>query len=175
MDSEAERLERCLDLFSRHQRRLYLYISALVPSPADVEEILHETNIVVWKKFDQFEPGSDFLAWAFRIAHLQILDHRRRSARARARFSDEVLEQLAGLARTEDDDLERRRHALQGCRGKLPAPEREILDACYAPGANVEDVARRLGRAPTSVYRTLRRLRQVLLESVQRALSAGTT
>jgi RNA polymerase sigma-70 factor (ECF subfamily) len=166
--------EVALDLFSRHQRRLFLYISALVPSPADVEEILHETNIVVWKKFDQFQPGSDFLAWAFRIAHLQVLDHRRRAARTRARFSDEVLEQVAGLAAREDEDLERRRQALQGCRGKLPDPDRALLDACYAPGATVEDVALRLGRAPTSVYRSLRRLRQILFDCVQRTLNAGT-
>ena len=169
----GEPLERCLELFALHQRRLSLYIRALVPSPADADEILHETNVVVWRKFDQYQPGTDFLTWAFRIAQFQILDWRRRTAKSRARFSDDVLDQLAVTAMEDSDDLERRREALKSCRGKLPSADRELLEACYAPGASVEAVARTLGRASTSVYRTLRRVRQMLLDCIQRTLSAG--
>jgi RNA polymerase sigma-70 factor (ECF subfamily) len=165
-------VERGMELFALHQRRIFLYISALVPSPADAEEIAHETNIVIWKKFDQFQPGGDFLSWAYKIAYYQILEQRRRKARAPAGFSPEVLEQLAQTARDEDENLERRRTALVGCTRKLPASDQALLEECYGAGARVESVAGRKGRAPTSVYRSLRRIRQWLTECVERTLAA---
>jgi RNA polymerase sigma-70 factor (ECF subfamily) len=170
-DPGREPLERCLELFELHQKRLFLYIRALVPDPAEAEEILHETNIVVWKKVDEFRPGSDFFLWISRIAHFQILDHRRRHARARVRFSPELVDQLAQSARENEPELERRRAALENCRRKLAASDRDLLDACYAPLARVEEIASRTGRAATSLYRSLRRIRQLLIDCVERTLS----
>src|SRR5687768_16479673 len=118
--TSGDPMERCMELFALHQRRLLLYIRALVPSPADADEVLHEINIVIWKKFDQFHEGGDFLTWAYRIAYYEICEYRRRKARSPAAFSPEVLEQLAETARTEDDVLERRRSALSRCAQKLP-------------------------------------------------------
>src|SRR5688500_9078964 len=109
MGEPNDPLKRCMELFALHQRRLLLYISALLPSPGDAEEVLHETNIVIWKKFEQFHEGGDFLTWAYRIAFYQVCEYRRRKSRSPAGFSPEVLEQLAETARNEDEVLERRR------------------------------------------------------------------
>ena len=164
-------IERSLALFELHQKRLFLYIRALIPDPAEAEEILQETTIVVWKKVDEFRPGTDFFQWVSRIAHFQILEHRRRRARSQRSFSPELLDQLAGSAREEEPELERRRAALENCRRKLAASDRDLLEACYAPQARVEDVAARSGRAATSLYRSLRRIRQLLTDCVERTLS----
>ena len=164
-------LARCMELFALHQRRLSLHISALLPDPADAEEILHETNIVIWKKFDQFEPGTDFLTWAYRIAFYQILEHRRRKAKSRAAFSQDLLRQLAAGGEREDAHLERRRAALAECRKKLPAEDRTLLEECYAPGARIATVAGAGGRKATSLYRSLRRIRQLLMECIERTLA----
>lgn len=161
-----------MELFALHQRRLFLYISALLPSPADAEEALHETNIVIWKKFEQFREGGDFLTWAYRIAYLQVLEYRRRTSKAPFGFSPEVLEQLAERARAEDEGLERRRRALEGCSRKLSPGDQALLEECYAPGAKVGEIAGHKGRSSTSLYRSLRRVRQWLSECVERALAA---
>jgi RNA polymerase sigma-70 factor (ECF subfamily) len=171
-DADPGSMDRCLELFALHQRRLFLYISALLPSPADVEEALHETNVVIWRKFDQFHEGGDFLTWAYRIAYLQVCELRRRKSRAPAGFSPDVLEQLAGTARAEDEALERRRGALERCTGKLPPGDQALLEECYAPGAKVGAIAGQKGRTPTSLYRSLRRIRQWLTECVERTLAA---
>ena len=160
-----------MELFALHQRRLHLYLSALLPSPADAEEVLHETNIVIWKKFDQFQPGGDFLTWAYRIAYLQTCDYRRRKARSGLGFQPDVLEQLAETARAEDELLERRRAALAECTKKLDAEDRTLLEECYAPEARISDVAERLGRTATSLYRSLRRIRQLLGACIERSLA----
>lgn len=173
-DPHDARLQRCLELFAAHQRRLQLFISALLPSPADADEVLQETNIVIWKKFDQFDPdrpGSDFVAWALRIAGLKVQEYRRRQARLAASFSPEVLEQLIGAAQTQEPQLEDRRTALEHCLKKLPEDDRELLETCYAPGAKVEQVAVETSRVATSIYRSLRRIRRVLAECVNRQLA----
>ena len=60
-------------LLTGQQRQLYLYIIALLPNPTDVDDVLQATNMVLWSKADEFEPGSDFGAWARRVAHFEVL------------------------------------------------------------------------------------------------------
>ena len=163
-------LEHYLDLYSDHQRRLYLYINAMLPNPADADEVFQETNIIIWRKFDQFEPGTDFLAWAYRIAFLQAKDYCRRAKRSTLCFSPDVMEQISGRITDDDDALESRRTALEDCKQKLDAEDRELIDRCYAPQAKVEQVAKEFNRQSTSVYRSLRRIRQLLLTCITRTL-----
>ena len=165
-----EHLDACMALFAKHQRRLFLFVNAMVPSPADAEEILQETSIVIWKKIDQFEPGTDFLSWSFRIAHLQTLAYRKKKARSILKFPEDVAAQLYGSMMANEPALEARREALRSCREKLEPEDRALLDACYAPDASVADVSDALGRPSTSVYRTLRRIRRQLAVCIEQTI-----
>ena len=55
-------------LFSRNARRIYGFIMTLVFNHHDAEEVFQNTNVVLWNKFADFQPGSNFFAWASRIA-----------------------------------------------------------------------------------------------------------
>jgi RNA polymerase sigma-70 factor (ECF subfamily) len=157
------------------QQRLAGFVRALLPNPTDADEVLQETNIVIWQKIDQFDPerpGSDFLSWAFRIAALQAKSYRRRQAR-RPGFSDELMEELTVAAIGEQPMLEARRDALRVCMQALPGEERVLVEQCYAPGARIYEVAKTLTRTPTSVYRSLRRIRRALSVCVQRRLAGA--
>ena len=50
-------------LWVQYQSRVYAYIRALVFRRADAEDILQEVAVVLWRKYDQFEPGSRFDQW----------------------------------------------------------------------------------------------------------------
>lgn len=39
------------------------------------DDILQETMSVLWNKFDQYVIGTDFLSWALKVAHFQVLCH----------------------------------------------------------------------------------------------------
>ena len=158
--------------FTRHQRRLYLYVLAQVGRPTDAEEILQETNLVVWRKADRFQPGTSFFAWASRIASYEVLKHRERRGRDRHRFSDEFLETVAEEALPVSEDWEERRKALAVCLGKLRPKDRELIRRRYAPGENGKSLAEELGRPVNAVYQSLGRVRRVLLECVQRQVAA---
>ena len=168
-------LDRISELFAAHQRRLAMFIGAMVTDPTDAEEILSQTNAVIWKKIDRFDPdsaGSDFLSWAFAIARREVLEYRRRKGRESRMLGSEVLEQLSGQYWKQESVLEARREALVHCMKRLDTEDRKLIEACYLPGAEVPKVAEKLKRKATSVYRSLRRIRQILSDCIDGRLTA---
>lgn len=167
MSSETDDL---LELFAKYQQRLYLYILSMLPNRADAEDVLQNTNIVVWKKFDQFRPGTDFRAWIFQICYFEVCKFRGRRRSSALSFSPELLDELSGEYRRREDLLEMRRDALPGCMDQLPSQDRDLLDAVHGRGVGVPGLAEQMGREPTSVYRSLRRIRQWLYDCIERAI-----
>src|SRR4051794_29418130 len=85
------RVDEFVRLLAQNQRRLFLYVLTLVPRWAEAEEIMQETNLVLWREFGKFQAGTNFAAWASRVAFHQVLAWRKRRQRDRHQFSDEVL------------------------------------------------------------------------------------
>ena len=159
-------------LFTKAQRRLYLFILAQVPNPVEAEEILQETNLVIWRKSATFVPGTNFLAWAGQIARFEVLKHLEKRRRDKVRFSPEFIEKVSEEALADAPDLEERRKALINCLKKLRAKDRELIQMRYAPGENGIALAKGVGRPVNSVYQSLGRIRRTLLECINRQLAA---
>jgi RNA polymerase sigma-70 factor (ECF subfamily) len=66
------REDEFLGLYATHAPWLRGYLLCLVPRWADAEEIFQRCTVLLWEKFDQFEPGTDFEAWACNIARAQV-------------------------------------------------------------------------------------------------------
>ena len=60
------------------QNRLYAYVFSLLPDRERRRDVLQETNLVLWRKSDQFMAGTDFGAWACKVAYFEVLAERRR-------------------------------------------------------------------------------------------------
>jgi RNA polymerase sigma-70 factor len=112
--------ERFMRLFLESERRVFGFILSLVPHWADAEDVLQETVAVMWRKFEEFEPNTDFLAWAVTVARFQVLCHRKKQQRSRVRFSDQTLEALADRLIAFNETSDRRLDALWHCLGLLP-------------------------------------------------------
>ena len=57
---DASRVEQFMALYSSHQRRLYLYTLTLLPTSLDAEDVFQDANLVLWRKFDQYQAGTNF-------------------------------------------------------------------------------------------------------------------
>jgi RNA polymerase sigma-70 factor (ECF subfamily) len=159
-------------LFVHIQPRLYAYIRALVPNWSDAEEVLQETGVVLWKKFDEFEPGTEFARWATRVARLQVLCFYKRSRRNALLFSQSFVETMADEAVVLAQEPSPYYEALEGCLAKLSESDRELIRRRYGSSARTaRQVAREQGRPETTVYNALARIRRNLLHCVQRALA----
>jgi RNA polymerase sigma-70 factor (ECF subfamily) len=117
-------------LFSGHARRIYGFAMTLVFNHHDAEEVFQNTSVVLWNKFGEFTPGSNFFAWASRIAYFEVLSLMKQRRRSRT-FSDEALELLANEATALSDQSTDRYEALEECLGHLTAPDRALLQERY--------------------------------------------
>jgi RNA polymerase sigma-70 factor, ECF subfamily len=163
-------------LMTKYERMVYGYILSLVPNWADADEILQETNIRLWEEFEKFQPGTNFAAWAIRVAHFQILTWRKKVSRSRLVFDQRVVDALAAEPSWTDDEFEARQQALADCVSELPDHSRDLLRHCYVDGSKAKDVAVEMKRTPASVYKALERIRVALHACIQRKLGgAGST
>lgn len=149
-------------LLLQNQRRIYGLIQALVPGGSDADDVHQETCAVLWQKFGEFTPGTNFAAWALRIARYQVMAYYTTKRRAKARLSDETLEAVVErmAARPEREDA--RVAALDGCLQDLPEPDRQLLEWRYRGGATVEELARHTGKSVVAAYKALHRAHERL-------------
>ena len=59
------------------QQRLYSYIYRRLANRDQAQEVLQQVNLVLCRKADDFELGTNFDAWAVTVAHYQILSYRK--------------------------------------------------------------------------------------------------
>lgn len=162
--------QEVLQLFVRHQPRIKGFILALLPDFAAAEDVLQETFLVVQQKAGEFEAGSNFLAWAFRIARFQVMKAQAAHQRQADRLSDAVLESLAECAPVEPWD-DRRLALLPGCLDKLAPQARRIVDLFYRDEHKPQEIAQRLSWTPAAVSVALSRARKALRECIERQLA----
>ena len=63
-------------LYTANSRRVYAYILTLLPNRTDAEDVFQDVGTLLWEKFGEFTPGSQFGAWACRIAYFKALKYR---------------------------------------------------------------------------------------------------
>ena len=176
MPYEASRNpEAFVQLMTEHQGRLYAYVLSLLGDPDQANDVLQETNLVLWRNAGEFQMGSNFRAWAFRIAHFQVMAHRQRQLRDRLVFDDEMLVVLDSAAKAVDETYESRQERLTACLEKLPALQRELLRQRYADGLSLQAIAESVRRTANAVAQTLFRVRHTLIECVTRMADGGTS
>jgi RNA polymerase sigma-70 factor (ECF subfamily) len=160
-------------LFAKHDRWLFAYLVTLLGNPAQAEEVFQEVCVVVWRCYDQFELGTDFVKWVSVIAYNQVRRFRRESRRGGFQLSDETCDRLAADAARGADLFDFRREALRKCLAKLPASDRQLVRRCYGETqASFKTIADDIGRPVNTVYKALNRIRRALHDCIDRTLAA---
>jgi RNA polymerase sigma-70 factor (ECF subfamily) len=170
--TQGDRGEQFVRLFLQHQRRIAALIQALVPKGADADDILQEASAVMWQKFAEFELGTNFAAWALKIARYQVMAYYTTRRRERARLSDETLDTVVEKMAVRTAREETRSIDLDGCLAHLDRSDRELLEQRYRGGATVDEMARQTGKTAFAVYKALNRAHDRLLSCMRGKLSA---
>ena len=173
--NETESRKQLMALMTRHQRQVFSYIYTLVPRRHDAEDLLQETSVVICEKFHEFEPGTDFVAWACQIAYWRIRYSRQKFARSKVLFDQEVVDAVAQTASELAPELDQRHEALAQCLRKLHARDRELVLTRYEPGNGVPEAAQRSGRSLDAAYKALSRIRKLLFDCVTHQLTSEET
>jgi RNA polymerase sigma-70 factor, ECF subfamily len=166
------RVDKFMQFYAQHQRRLYVYLLSLVHNVADAEELLQETSYILWRKFDEFQnrPGAGFAAWACRVGYFEALKFREGRTRGELPLSHEFIERVSDKMTEVSDLLELRGDFFNSCMERLSDPDRELIIRRYAPGGSVRSIAVELGRPARSISKSLMRIRKSLLECIDREM-----
>lgn len=163
-----------LELLTQHERSLALYVHGLVPRDEAAEDILQQTKMLLWKHFGDFEPGTNFLAWARKIAFHQILTHRRQKKRQHLPLEEQALEALGhAVSDLASGEGSARHDALRVCLARLPVEHRQLVTLRYFEDLEIGQIANRIRRTETAIYRALSRVRMTLLQCIQKNLEAN--
>ena len=167
---DGQQLQEFVSELTVNQSRIRAFLVSLMPGSPDIGDVLQETNLVLWKSRGRYRPGSNFLAWAFTIARLELLHHRTRMKRQPlTALSDELLDLLAGES-SEPGDHEIYLRSLESCKAKLPENQRQLIDLRYQPGYSLEAHAQETGRKAGTLRIALLRIRAALRECIEQKM-----
>jgi len=173
MSSSDDRVLLFSELLQESRSRVFGFIYALVLNLADTEDVFQQTAALLWEKFDDYEPGTDFTSWALRVARFKAANFTRGRYRERKRFSNSAVEALCATAAGPDVGQQERLDALKGCMGKLNDCDQKLLVRCYSGGLKIKEIAEKEGKNPNALYAALHRIRTLLLECVRRSLASS--
>ncbi len=168
--NKARRIEEFVRLLGENQHRIFVYLMSMMHDRAAVEDVQQETNLVLWREFDSFEPNSNFAAWSCRVAFNQMRAWRKKQQRDRLVFSDAFMDALSVELNSKSQSIDKRLDALSKCLERLPNHHRQLIQYRYNFGNAIEEIAERMNRGPDAIYRLLSRVRYSLLECVNSSL-----
>jgi len=154
-------------------RHAYASALAIVGNRADADDVIQEVCIVLWKKYDEFERGTDFRKWAcsvaFHVARAFVRKHRKQSLS----LSEQALARIEQIRGGGSELFELRREVLHDCLEKLSERDQQFLCDCYGSPISQVEFARSQGLSVETVYTRIKRIRTRLIDCVNRTLGRG--
>ena len=151
------------------QNRIYAFIYSLIGNASQAEDVLQETNTVMWKEaLKSDEPIIEFKAWAFQIAFNQVRSHRKKISRDRLTFSDDLLEKISTTLVANEENENDRQEALANCLQALPHNHQDIIKKRYFQGLSVKELSTEIGKTANSIAVILFRSRVALMDCIQK-------
>ncbi len=154
--------QRFISLFLRSEKEVFRYVAALVPSIVDAEDIVQQTALSLWEKFDAYDPAQPFTPWACRFALNKARQWIERRQRWQALLKGGLAEEVEQRREELRPELEFRLRHLEECLENLPQEQRSLVEGYYYRRTAVDKLADDSGRTVAATYKALQRIRQSL-------------
>lgn len=162
--------EQIVRMIADHQAIIRSFVISLLPGAPGVDDVIQETNAVLWRKRESFELGTSFKSWALTVAKFQSMGYLK-SLRARRWVT--LDDHAAELVSDEMEDLlsqsgeERRLAALKSCLTKLKGKDRELILHRYWHKTRLQDFAVAAGHSVGVLKVRLFRIRGALKKCIE--------
>ena len=172
MNNSNNQTDLFVSLILSSQKDIYVYILSLVMSPSDADDILQDTLSIMWRKFDEFESGTNFLAWGKQIAYYRVLDYFRKNKSSKLCFEPDVIKIIESKT-NQQDHFPGHKDALKECLNKLSEKYMAMLKMRYIQDLSYKQIAVKYGISKQSLYRTISRIHAILLKCIKHSLGSG--
>ena len=160
-------------LLTNHQTALRGFIASLLPGCQEVNDVLQDTNVVLWEKMHSYEPDTAFKTWAFTVARNKVMQYwDKQKKQNRIVLSEKTILAVAE-AKKEDtpEHLENKLSALTQCLKSLNQGELDLVDARYTGDISLELYSAHADRPAASLRVSLCRIRKKLRTCIDKRLN----
>jgi len=161
-----------VSLFVRHQQELHRYILTLLPNPTAAEDVLQDTAMAIWEKFDEYDESAPFMPWAIKFAYYKVLSFRK-TERKHRHLDDDVLALIAH-EQPDGETMRAQRLALNHCLEQLSAHERKLVEYRYERKESISSLADMMQCSANVLYKALGRIRRTLIKCVKHRVKRET-
>jgi len=159
--------------FLECQRGLLRYVMCFVPNAHDARDIVQNTAVALWKKYDTYDSSEPFISWARGFALNETRMFMRTNQRWRHYLDEETALALASRREELSEELDERRIHLRECLRALPEKQKLIVEGYYFNDLKADNLAESSGRSIEAIYKSLQRIRSTLMECVLRRQQAA--
>ena len=158
--------------YVKHQAEMWAFVRALVRNRDDADDICQNIALVLWKKFEQYDPTRPFAAWARGVAAMEVQRVRGLSRRVPTAFSPEAIQAiLDAYNETSPQRDSIQQQLLEKCVRLISERGRQLFSLRYGAGYTVAEIAERFTATVGSIQRALSRYRAQVRECISRQLS----
>lgn len=159
-----------MTLLVSHQPLIRAFVISLLPGLPEAEDVIQNTNQVLWTKRDSFTLGTNFKAWALTTARFQAMAIQQKLHYERRQpLDDDVLDLLAERSmQMEADDFNQQLGDLNDCISQLQIRDQELILNRYWKKTALNEYARETGRSIGALKTGLHRIRESLRLCLER-------
>ena len=171
--SDKSQDERFLRLLMENRGAIYAYTLSKVHNQSDADDIMQDAVTLMWRKFAEFEPGTNFVGWGISFSRNLVMKYFDKRRRSRLRFSDNVIEDIENRIKTklQHDEAGRRLEALKGCVKKLDKNDLHLIQMRYTEKMSARSISDIADMSIHKIYRTMIRIHKSLEMCVRRTIT----
>jgi RNA polymerase sigma factor (sigma-70 family) len=146
-------------LYTRHRGPFWRYLTRLIGTPAEGEELFQDAWQRVITARESYSPSAPFRAWLFRIGHNLAMDRLRHKKIAPETSMDDNVLQFPGASEREPDQhtISQEAHErLMQSLAELPAEQREVVLLRAEGELSLEEIGQLTGQGRETVKSRLR-------------------
>ena len=148
----------CIGAFQREFDYLCRTLRRLGVLDADVEDLVHEIFLVLYRRWDDYDPSYPLRPWLFGIAFRVASAHRKRAAREVPHGSLDIED--GALQPEQALEAEQARAIVLAALGRVPLPRRGVLVMHDLDSVAMRDIASVLSIPLFTAYSRLRKARR---------------
>ncbi|MCH7229123.1 sigma-70 family RNA polymerase sigma factor [Haloferula sp. A504] len=155
-------------LLTGEQEFLRALLRTIGVPASDVADVLQDANVYLIANQAKYLPGTNFRAWAGQVARFRSLNYfRSKKRRPMVNLSEQALDMIVEEVVLRFDENHARLQKLGHCLSKLSDDQRQLLDAVYAKGTSLKDLARAKRCSHAAMRKTVSRIRQTLKACIE--------
>ena len=167
-----ERDDEFARLIASHRKQLLHFLTSMTACRSTADDLVQETCVRLWEKRAEFEPGSNFKAWAFQIGVNLLRNHRRKVSKGGEQVlpSEDLLERMQQRYQEREPRWQAESEHVSACLQQLPDRQRILMVRRYVGKVSVAALAEEWNLNPNALSQQLFRIKKALRRCVESRL-----